>query len=59
MKTDKEYIKDPNHCPYCSSDNLEAGHFDPEGLVVPVTCNSCHKSWTELYKLVGIAPEIE
>lgn len=49
-----EYLKNPNRCPYCGSDNIQADHFDPEGKYVPVECLDCEREWREIYKLVDI-----
>jgi predicted Zn-ribbon and HTH transcriptional regulator len=26
----KDYIADPNHCPFCNSEDIEAGDYDFE-----------------------------
>jgi hypothetical protein len=57
-KADKEnYVSHPNHCPYCESDDIDAGQgadFDEELCTVGVLCNDCGKTWTDVYKLVSI-----
>ena len=59
-KAKKEYIKSPNHCPYCKSDDIEAEPLDGDGLCAfsKVKCNDCGESWNDQYKLVGIS-EVE
>ena len=53
-KSSKEYTDDRGtKCPYCDSDNISAGHFEPETFNADVACLDCKKVWTEIYKLVG------
>ena len=50
------YLKDGgNHCPYCGSDDIEAGpiQFDND-LNAKVTCLTCWKTWTEFYKVSDV-----
>lgn len=51
LLTDKAY--NGGQCPACLSENIEAEHFDPEGVCVPVSCNDCGASWNEHFELVG------
>jgi transposase-like protein len=46
-------------CPYCGSNDLEAGIMDADGGYAwqPVTCNGCDREWQDRYKLVGGEPE--
>lgn len=58
MKTTEEYLKDPNHCPFCDGDKLMV--MRPQHTATPnvvkaeVRCYGCGKSYDELYKLIGI-----
>jgi len=53
----QEYLQDPNHCPFCGSENIRADNFEDEGLSVgfrPVFCRDCDKQWDEVWHLVAI-----
>lgn len=39
-------------CPYCGSNDIEAGSFDGSGQMVE--CLTCHKEWQEQWQLTGI-----
>jgi transcription elongation factor Elf1 len=52
-KTQKQYLENPNRCPFCNSTNIEAGHWNGETMAVEVICNTCEKQWYEFYKLTG------
>jgi len=47
-----EYLKNPNRCPYCGSDNIEADGFDGEGN--EVWCFDCKHSWFDAYTLTDL-----
>ena len=50
-----EYINsDGTACPFCGSLNIEAGHFDAEGVSQPVRCEDCDEKWQNIYQLVGV-----
>jgi len=60
MKTNKQHIKDPLSCPYCSASMLD--YTIPEIGCTPewgefawqkMYCESCHKHWTNNYILIG------
>lgn len=53
MKTDAEYIKNPSKCPFCDSDDIIAQEWDGDLSSQRVYCNTCNKSWADLYKLTG------
>ena len=44
------------YCPYCGSDNLVTQEYSPDGEVViqGVYCYECQKSWSDVFRLVGI-----
>jgi hypothetical protein len=51
----RNYLKGAGvKCPYCGTDDIEAGPFDGEMTSVKVTCHGCQKEWYDIYKLVGI-----
>jgi len=57
LNTDKakDYIEGSGvRCPFCKSDDIEAGPFDGETSSCPVTCNRCGKEWDDCYTLTGI-----
>lgn len=44
-------------CPHCGSKNIEATDsldVDGDGAIQPVTCHRCRRSWTDVYKLIGV-----
>jgi hypothetical protein len=42
----KGYLRDPNECPYCISENIEViSDFDYETLSTTVACRDCSKTW--------------
>jgi len=51
----QNYHNNPNACPNCGHDNIEAGHFEYEedGGYVPVECHQCGFEWFDLYKHTG------
>ena len=58
----QEYISDPNHCPFCKSENISAGNFEDEGLSAGfriVTCDDCHLEWDEVWHMVDMEPTYE
>jgi formate dehydrogenase maturation protein FdhE len=53
---EEAYLKDPNFCPYCGADVIEAERFDVEGRVAwqAVRCNTCEAEWNDVYELVAV-----
>lgn len=56
-----DYIKNPDHCPYCGSDTVDTLDYGFEGEKVAepfvwneVSCLSCGKKWKEVYTLKTI-----
>jgi len=50
----KEYIEKPLTCPYCTSYDIKGSAYfsDRTGNVSQsITCNSCKKSWEDVYTL--------
>ena len=50
----KDYISNPTECPYCNSEEISSGDFEPEIMTVEVECQSCNSKWLECLKLVDI-----
>lgn len=43
-------------CPYCRSENLQSGpntKTDGDYIITTVFCHDCHKTWQDVYRLVG------
>lgn len=58
-KQKKDYLKDANHCPYCSSSNIEGDYAEMgEAAYQVIRCMDCSKKWADCYKLTDIE-EIE
>ena len=55
----EEYIQNPNTCPYCDSEDINAGDFECDANYgwVEVSCEGCEKRWQDLFTLTGIAEE--
>jgi formate dehydrogenase maturation protein FdhE len=52
----KEYLEDPDKCPYCKSEDV-AGEFPDFGesyAMRNVSCNQCNKNWTDYYVLTDV-----
>jgi len=55
-KLRKEYLKNPNVCPFCGSTNITAEHaeFDGNSASRPVACEECNKEWVEELTLTHV-----
>jgi len=56
-KQKKEYIEGGyNHCPFCSSDNIESSYVekDDNWVKCEVCCPDCGKVWSDIYTLADI-----
>jgi len=57
------YLKDSVHCPFCGSENIEAGQFDvsegDKSAWQNVWCNDCKKRWQDVYTLTSIEEDVE
>lgn len=51
LLTDKAY--NGSQCPACLGNDIEADHFDPEGMYQPVMCHDCGAAWKEHFTLTG------
>lgn len=48
--------KNHSRCPFCKSDDIEAGEMEiPDGPTTrqPVVCHDCGEEWVDIYQLVG------
>ena len=54
--TERDYLKDPNFCPYCEHPVVEADRFDVEGRVAwqGVRCDKCRAEWNDVFELVAV-----
>ena len=50
------YLENPNSCPYCGSQMVSAGEYNPEDLGANrrVECASCRAVWNELLSITGV-----
>lgn len=55
MKSQKKYLKKPNHCPFCNSDYVqgESVNIDDNGAHQEVNCMDCNGSWHDNYRLIS------
>lgn len=58
MKTNEEYLKNPGHCPFCNSYQIEGESVEIDGAEAwqEVSCQACEASWTDTYKLTSFEP---
>ena len=51
-----EYFENGGNCPFCKSPGIEGLEVEFEGAqcIRNVHCNTCQKSWTDVYKLVSM-----
>lgn len=50
----KNYLIEPNNCPYCNSTNLIADYFETETSSMKIECIKCNKKWNEIFELKTI-----
>lgn len=52
----KEYLENSYKCPYCNSYSIQAMQMGVDGNITwyAVYCESCHRRWTDVYKLVDV-----
>jgi hypothetical protein len=54
----EHYVRTTDHCPFCQSENIQAGAEDrPDGtttLTQDVECLDCGREWREVYRVVAI-----
>lgn len=61
MLSQKEYIKNPNRCPVCEAETIEAGSTEISGNQCHqyVYCLDCGCEWFDVYTLTGFLLEEE
>lgn len=53
QETAEKYIdSDGSYCPFCDSDNITT--IDRDMPTMTVMCETCGKTWQEVYQLVGL-----
>jgi transcription elongation factor Elf1 len=55
-KRKADYLKSPNHCPWCNSEKIMADTFDAEKPGQLVECQNCGREWYDIYTLTDIEP---
>lgn len=53
----QKYLKNPFHCPYCNSENIESEEIDWEAMSAPIKCHDCNKNWFDCYTLTDVQPK--
>jgi len=50
------YLKSPNHCPFCNSDNIasESIQADSDIATAYVECLSCSKKWNDIFTITDV-----
>lgn len=55
---EQEYLKSGGgECPFCHSENIQGGLYDPEMSGLVVECLECGNEWMEQFTLTGILVE--
>lgn len=56
MKSLEEYLKEPDNCPFCDSENITGDDTDFGGINAwrKIKCNSCLKEWREEFTITYI-----
>ena len=50
----QQYLRNPNECPYCMSENISSGDFEHETNSIVIECRSCKSEWIECFNLIDI-----
>jgi hypothetical protein len=53
----EKYLKERGStCPYCGSQDIDAGKLEADGDYAwcITTCNTCHKSWEDIFTLTDV-----
>jgi hypothetical protein len=55
-EAEAKYLASPDHCPFCDSEQIEAGPYRSEELSVisTVSCTSCGEAWVDEYTVTNI-----
>jgi len=62
QETIDEYVENNDViCLYCGKDQITGGEIDIESGIAlqQVRCTDCNKSWTDIYRLIGVRGEEE
>ena len=62
MINKKKYLSDPSVCPYCGSGMVVSGERDYQSTTrmdQTVTCDNCHKKWTDVFTLTRVLEDGE
>ena len=51
-----EYLKSPDECPFCNSEDISAGEVDFSYINVwrTVLCENCRKKWQEEFTITNV-----
>jgi len=52
----KSYLKNPNQCPFCHSDDITGHEADFSDIIScrKISCNSCNKTWQEEFTITSV-----
>jgi predicted Zn-ribbon and HTH transcriptional regulator len=53
----REYLKNPNRCPYCGSYQINSDKLDADGFntaTANVDCDKCKNQWVDIYEIVNV-----
>ena len=55
-KQKREYIANPNYCPYCHEEDLDIYNKDTDENYIRhhVQCTNCKQAWVETYILTSV-----
>jgi len=57
---ERDYLTNPDHCPWCNSKNIVAEPCETYGDRQTVFCEDCSKKWMDIYETIVLAiQEIE
>lgn len=61
LLSEKYLASDGENCPYCGSCYLTKGSINVEntGAYRDVGCYDCHKEWSEVFEMTGIAIKVK
>lgn len=56
-KQKKEYLKNPNLCPFCKSENIhieDRNFVDGNYMFQKIWCSACDRNYSETYRLTDV-----
>jgi hypothetical protein len=57
IRRDAAYLKNPNFCPFCKSDEIDASFLErrsfEDTVYQWVRCDTCETEWHNIYELTG------